>query len=129
MTISWDASSRCVTAEWREFAVSQDYRAAMEFGLDLMREQGGSRWVSVYRRGIPLAAADSDWLATKWLPRAVRLGLTRLAFVYQDAALSRIAMRRVLKAASIQGLESTECTTIEDARRWVDRMEAAPLPF
>jgi len=72
VSIRWDDAHHCVHTEWKAFANSAEFRAALMRALDAIKETGSSRYLSDTRKVKVVVHADQAWANEVWIPLLVR---------------------------------------------------------
>src|SRR4029077_19090433 len=85
LSIRWRSVPQILHAEWKGFATSTEYRAALLTGLRAIREHHVTGYVSDARKAKLVVADDVKWVGEVWLPAAVAAGLKRMAMVTAEA--------------------------------------------
>lgn len=89
LSIRWRPIPKVLYAEWRGFATSAEFRAALLTGVRAMRERHIDGYVSDARKAKVVLPEDEIWAMQVWLPQAVAAGLKRMAVVIAPTGLAR----------------------------------------
>ena len=68
---------------------------------------------------ILISAADQDWLNDVWLPRAIELGLRRVALVQPSYYFNRVAVDNVTSRTDPNRLTVAYFDDADNARAWL----------
>src|SRR6478736_4898530 len=88
----WDSEHDCLFAEWKGFATSAEFQAALLKAVDVIRERNGAAFVNDIRKLELVSDEDQRWLTTTWPPLVIAAGLKRLAIVMAKTGLSKMAV-------------------------------------
>ena len=87
ITIRWDNAHSCLHSDWKAFATSVEFRAALTEVVAAIRSKKAVGYVSDARRLKVIVRKDQEWAHGVWAPAAVQAGLQRLAFVTADSGM------------------------------------------
>jgi hypothetical protein len=88
LSIRWRGGQQILYAEWKGFATSAEFRAALSTGLRAIREHHVVGYVSDARKAKVFVPDDQRWAMTDWAPQAVAAGLKRMAMVTAETRLA-----------------------------------------
>lgn len=119
ITVRWDDSVQAVWLEYKAYAEGEEFRAAHEVALSLVRQKRSSRWLSDSRLLAPITQADQRWMNTDFIPRMIAAGGRWVAIVSPKAAVARLSVKQL--ASKINGINfvTNNFDDIETARRWL----------
>ena len=118
LSIRWRAVPKILYAEWKGFATSAEFRAALSAGLRAIRERRVKGYVSNARRAKVVTPEDQAWVMSTWLPQAVAAGLKRMAMVTAEAGLGKAIVEDVVEHVNNHGLAMREFDTVPAAITW-----------
>jgi hypothetical protein len=118
LSIRWRGVPQILYAEWRGFATSEEYRAALMTGLRAIRERHVLGYVSDARKMKVITLADQQWVKDVWLPQAVAAGLKRMAMVTAEAGLGKLIIENVVKEIDNHGLSMRKFDSVAAATNW-----------
>jgi hypothetical protein len=72
LSIRWRSVPQILFAEWKGFATSAEFRAALLKGVQAIREHHVVGHVSDARKAKVFVAEDLHWVSEVWLPQAVK---------------------------------------------------------
>ena len=90
LSIRWRPVPKILFAEWKGFATSEQFRAALLTGVRAIRERHVVGYVSDARKAKTLVPADEQWARDVWLPQAMAAGLKRMAVVTAPTGLAKV---------------------------------------
>jgi hypothetical protein len=125
VTIRWDETIQAGWAEYKGYAEGEEFRAAYEANLQLLRQKRACRWLSDARLLAPISQADQRWLNNDWLPRMIAAGLRWSAVVSPRAAVSRLTVKQIVSKINNVSLVTDHFDDLEAARSWL-RSQPAP---
>ena len=117
--ITWDPSLNCLRSEWKAYATSAEYRAALLTALRTLESTQLTTYLSDARKFKVLVHEDQDWFANVWIPRAVRAGLRRVAFVTAEAGLGKVTVEDVVAREKNQRVDMQAFQSMGTAQAWI----------
>jgi len=118
LSIRWRSVPQILYAEWKGFATSSEFRAALLTGVRAIRERHVVGYVSDGRKAKMVVAEDEKWVREVWLPQAVAAGLKRMAIVTATAGLSKMAYDDAATAMDSHGLSIRTFDSVAAATTW-----------
>lgn len=118
LSIRWRSVPRMLYAEWKGFATSAEFRAALMKGLQAIRERHVRAYVSDARKAKVMRTEDEAWANDVWLPQAVAAGLKRMAMVTAESGLGKVIIEDVSKKFDHRGLEMRSFKSVAAATTW-----------
>ncbi|MEA2643294.1 MAG: hypothetical protein QOG08_320 [Chloroflexota bacterium] len=118
LSIRWRAVPKILYAEWKGFATSAEFRAALLTGVRAIKERHVVGYVSDARKAKVVVPEDEKWGREVWLPEAVAAGLKRMAIVTAASGLAKAAFDSAATAIDAHGLSMRTFSTIEAATVW-----------
>src|SRR3984893_15313478 len=79
LSIRWRSIPQVLYAEWKGFATSSEFRAALLTGVRAIRQRHVVGYVSDARKAKLVLPQDMQWAKDVWLPQAAAAGLKRMA--------------------------------------------------
>jgi hypothetical protein len=105
-------------AEWKGFATSAEFRAALLTGIRAIRERHVIGYVSDARRAKVFVPEDEKWAREVWAPQAIAAGLKRMATVTADAGISKTIIEQVTQQIDSHGLSMRRFDSVAAATVW-----------
>jgi hypothetical protein len=118
LSIRWRSVPQILYAEWKGFATSAEFRAALLKGVQAIREHHVVGYVSDARKAKVFVAEDLKWVTDVWLPQAVGAGLKRMAMVTADQGLGKAIIEGVAKEIDNHGLSMRKFDSVVAATVW-----------
>ena len=118
LSIRWRAIPQILYAEWKGFATSEEFRAALLIGLRAIREHHVRAYVSDARKAKVVTPEDQKWVAEVWLPRAVTAGLQRMAMVTPETGLGKSIVEAIVKDIDQHGISMRKFDSVATATMW-----------
>ena len=118
LSIRWRAVPRVLYAEWRAFATSAEFRAALLTGVRAIRERHVAGYVSDARKAKVVLPEDEQWAREVWLPQAVAAGLRRMAVVTAEAGLAKVEYDDAANDMDSHGLSMRTFGSVAAAMVW-----------
>jgi hypothetical protein len=117
--IRWDNRGKWVSAEWKGWANSDEFRAAHNLALVAIRENQATKWLVDSRAMRVVIEEDQRWLAETWIPSIVRAGIRWTAIVQPKSEVARLNVQNVNAVARSDKEDARFFTTLEEAERWL----------
>ena len=118
LSIRWRSVPQILYAEWKGYATSAEFRAALLKGVQAIREHHVVGYVSDARRAKLVLTEDEKWAREVWLPQAVDAGLKRMAIVTASAGLGKMAYDDAVSAMDSHGLSMRTFDSVASATTW-----------
>jgi hypothetical protein len=118
LSIRWRSVPQILYAEWKGFATSAEFRAALLKGVQAIRDHHVVGYVSDARKAKVFVAEDLQWVSEVWLPQAVSAGLKRMAMVTADEGLGKSIIEDVAKQIDSHGLSMRKFNSVAAATVW-----------
>ena len=118
LSIRWRSVPQILYAEWKGYATSAEFRAALLKGVQAMREHHVVGYVSDARKAKVFVAEDLRWVSEVWLPQAVKAGLKRMAMVTAEEGLGKALIEDVAKEIDNHGLSMRRFNSVAAATVW-----------
>jgi hypothetical protein len=126
LSIRWRSVPQILYAEWKGFATSAEYRAALLTGLRAIRERHVQGYVSDTRQSKLVVPEDIQWVRDVWLPGAIAAGLKRMAMVTAKAGLSKVIIEEAVHEIDNHGLAIRKFDSVAAATVWAQSGLAVP---
>lgn len=126
ISIRWRAVPKILYAEWKGFATSAEFRAALLIGVRAIKARHVVGYVSDARRAKIVLPDDQQWGREVWLPQAVAAGLQRMAIVTASAGLAKAAYDDAATEMNSHGLLMRTFHSVEAATVWAQSGLAEP---
>jgi hypothetical protein len=118
LSIRWRSIPQVLYAEWKGFATSSEFRAALLTGVRAIRQRHVVGYVSDARKAKVVLADDEKWAREVWLPQAVAAGLRRMAIVTAPAGLGKMAYDDAATDMNSHGLSMRTFDSVAAATTW-----------
>jgi hypothetical protein len=128
LSIRWRGAQQILYAEWKGFATSPEFRAALTTGLRAIRERHVFGYVSDAHKAKLFLPEDEKWAMDVWLPQAVAAGLKRMAMVTAEAGLGKVIIEHVAHEIDNHGLSMRTFDSVAAATVWAQTGLAEPNP-
>jgi hypothetical protein len=125
LSIRWRSVPQILYAEWKGYATSAEFRAALLKGVQAIREHHVVGYVSDARKATVFVAEDTHWVSEVWLPRALKAGLKRMAMVTAEQGLGKAIIEDVANEIDNHGLSMRRFNSIAAATVWAQSGWAA----
>ncbi|OON69065.1 hypothetical protein [Hymenobacter sp. CRA2] len=113
-------------AEWLGFAGSQQFRQAIEQGLQLAQQYQITGWIANDRQLRAVRPADLAWVSEYLLPALDDMGLRRLALIESEDVLNRLTINNMYHKSTPQfSFEMSRFELLSEARAWAAAADPA----
>ena len=120
VTIWYHPESGVVHHKFKRYTFGQEFRDILNRGLEVMREQGGSKWLYDDRSSGALLPDDADWADNDWSPRVHALGWTHWAIVLPESVIGKMNMQKFIEQQCDSGIEVQVFTDPDHALAWLE---------
>jgi hypothetical protein len=118
LTIRWRAVPKVLYAEWKGFATSAEWRAALLTGVRAIRERHVVGYVSDARKAKAILPEDELWGREVWLPQAAAAGLKRMAVITASSGLAKVEYGEAAADIDNHGFAMRTFDSVEAATIW-----------
>jgi hypothetical protein len=119
VSIRWDGVHHCVHTEWKAFATSREFRAALVRALDPITEKRALGYLSDTRKVKVIVHTDQTWANEVWIPLLVPAGVKRFALVTAASGLGKMNVEDVIHLVDNRGVLMRGFGSLADARQWL----------
>jgi len=128
LSIRWRAIPQILYAEWKGFATSDEYRAALLTGVRAIRERHVVGYVSDARKAKLVLPQDMQWAKDVWLPQAAAAGLKRMAIVTAETGLGKVILEDAINEVDRPGFSIRKFDSVTAATTWALTGLTEPTP-
>lgn len=118
-SVWWDSSRHCVHTEWKAFASTTEFRAALMRALDAIREKKAIAYVGDGRKVKVIVQEDQKWVSEVWVPLARAAGLKRAAIVTAPTGLGKVTVDEAVKMVDDRGVLMHTFESVAAAHSWI----------
>ncbi len=118
-TVYYNAEHNYVYHVIKQPAVGAQVRDVLEAGLEALKANGASKWLSDDRKNGPVVPEDVEWSLADWGPRTAAEGWTHWALVVPEEVAGRASMAAVVEAYYKLGVHVAVFTELEEAETWL----------
>jgi hypothetical protein len=120
VVLRYHPQSKIVHHEFRRFVHGAEFRNVLEKGLEALRRNHASKWLSDDRGNGPLKPADAEWSLQDWSPRAMAAGWKYWAVVLPKKVLGQMNMKRFIDGSAEIGRIACGFTDPKLALKWLE---------
>lgn len=117
MTIYWDTDNKVVFAKWKKPGTIEQQKEATDLALDAMKAYGVKELLFDPTELGMFRAEFKTWLDTVWFPRALGLGLTKIANILPKSELAKMSLDQVL--TKVDNFQSKYFDNIPEPKTWL----------
>ncbi len=104
---------------WQGFALSAEFREAIEFSLEELISRGYHRMIADNRMAKAIDPLDQKWLYEEWFPKAIASGLRNSAVLTSTSNLNKYASDSISNAVNGDSFQACNFTDFDDACAWL----------
>lgn len=119
VTIRWDGKHKCLHTEWKAFATSAEFRAALMKALAAIKKKGAIAYLGDGRKVKVIVRKDQEWVNEVWVPLAAEAGLRRVALVTSASGLGKLNVQDAVSLVGDRGLLMHRFDSVPAAEEWI----------
>ncbi len=119
VTLKYHADTRIVHHEFHKFVHGEPFRSALSEGVELMKRNGGCKWLSDDRGNGALPSDDAQWAQTVWFPAVKAAGWKHWAVVMPTKVLGQLNMKQWVSQYAALGINSQVFDDPDKAYTWL----------
>ena len=119
LLMRWDGVHKCIHSEWRGFANSVEFRAGVMKGVQAIRENHATGYVSDTRKVKVIVHEDQRWANEIVVPLMVDAGLKRMAVVIAQQGLGKLTVEDTIRMVDSRELLVRTFKSVPEAMAWV----------
>jgi hypothetical protein len=116
-SVEWRADISAVELRWKTFAKGDEFKEALNKGLELAQMKGAKKWLGDTSQMSAIAPEDQQWSNTDWFPRALAAGLQKMAVVMPKSALAKMSVQSIIN--KFDTMELRNFVDKADAVEWL----------
>ena len=97
------------------------FREALDKGLEVLKQHGGTKWLSDDRSNASLPQDDTDWALNDWFPRVQKAGWKYWAIVLPEHVIGQMNMKRFIATYSAKGVVAAVFDNPVSAMAWLKK--------
>lgn len=82
--VAYKPDYNVVFVKWKKFCCNEDYRAPLEYALNIIKEHENCDYVADTRSGFENIPEDTQWVADYFMPKAVEYGCKCIYFIIDE---------------------------------------------
>lgn len=119
-SLVFHAESRIVHHKLCKDIDSKTLRQVLNSGVQLLKDQQATKWLSDNREINAHSAEDTEWINTQWLPNAIAAGWKYWALVVPDDFVARLNMTEFVDSFYAKGIRILVFTDLDKATKWLE---------
>jgi hypothetical protein len=120
VSLLYHPDTKIVHHEFKQFVFGEQFRAVLMAGLEIMRANGASKWLSDDRGNSSLSQEDQDWADRVWLPAVMAAGWKYWAVVMPANVVGQMNIRKWAEKFRGRGVTAMVFTDPDAALKWLD---------
>jgi hypothetical protein len=128
-SLEYDESVPCITATFLGFMSSEIFREFLQKGLKYLKEKKKPDepilWLADTKKHQVQGAEDLKWVAEKWNPQALAIGVNCVAFVLPDNIFGEASIKNYSNIAKIKDPDKMHIEIfgdIDTAKDWFRKL-------
>lgn len=117
MTIYWDTDKKVVFAKWKKPGTIEQQKEATDLALDTMKAYGVKELLFDPTELGMFRVEFKTWLDTVWFPRALSLGLNKIANILPKSELAKMSLDQIL--TKVDNFQSKYFDNLVEAKTWL----------
>lgn len=117
--LRYNEETNAIELIWKKRHDEETYKTAFTKGLEFIEEYKATGWLSDIRNEGIVSPANSQWMQEEILPKAINLGLKRIAAVLKADVFQEFYVKNVTKQAQKSNQLMKYFDNIEDANKWL----------
>jgi hypothetical protein len=97
-TLEYDRTVPCITATFKGFMSSEQFRDFLNKGLEKLIEKKQFHknilWLADTSKHVVQPDKDTAWVASDWNPRALKAGINHVAFVLPENVFGSLSVKK-----------------------------------
>ena len=82
--VQYEPTYNVVFVKWKKFCCKEDYRAPLEYALNIIKEHDNCDYVADTRNGFENIPEDTRWVADYFMPKAAEYGCKCIYFIIDE---------------------------------------------
>lgn len=119
ITIHWNEENKYVRMEWTKWVQGENFRDALNKGLDLLKEKKSCKWLADLRELGVVTEEDQNWSNTDWFPRALQGGINCMALVVPKKTIAKMSVNNIMAKIEGTDLVTHYFDEVEEAVNWL----------
>lgn len=120
VSLYWYPEQKIIYHVFHKYMYGQEFRRALETGLEVMKKNGGTKWLGDDRANSALPTDDLVWSMEDWFFRAFDAGWRYWALVMPDKIAGQLNMNRILKRNIDLGMNIQVVESAEEGLEWLE---------
>jgi hypothetical protein len=126
MSLYYHPAQKIIHHEMHAYPGLELLERVLRKGLELMKANGASRWLSDDRMGGTLPQSHHEWGEKVWAPEAIRSGWKRWALVLPENTLHTSNMNRLSERYAALGVTVEHFSDPTRAIVWLKKDDVSP---
>jgi hypothetical protein len=118
-TICYHPVDRYIYHTFKQPIGGEPFRHILDTGLEHLREQKATKWLSDDRENAAFAPEDIEFAVTDWGPRAAQAGWKFWALIVPETFAGQASMTSIVEAFYNLGVRVMVFTEVEEGCRWL----------
>jgi hypothetical protein len=82
--------------KFKKYMYGDDFKAVLNQGLEQLKNNGATKWLSDDRGNSALRPEDGEWAETDWAPRVLAAGWRYWAIVLPESIIGKMNMKQFI---------------------------------
>jgi hypothetical protein len=121
LTIYHKPDLKQIHLKWKGFATSAQFREALKFALDIVKNKGVENWLGDLKHMQMIHPQDEDWATNMWFPAIAATGLKKMAIVTSLDYLNNNSVKRMVNTTTTRlSFNARYFIDTEQASQWLE---------
>jgi hypothetical protein len=126
VTMQYHPESGILAHQFHKHVWGATFREALDKGLMVLVQHGGTKWLSDDRSNAALPQDDTDWALNNWFPRVKKAGWRFWAIVLPVHVIGQMNMKRFISTYSAKGVVTRVFDDPVAAMKWLEKDDPEP---
>jgi hypothetical protein len=104
---------------WHDFAQGEEYREALNTGLELVDDKRAQNWLADLRDMGTVADADQTWSNEEWFPRALDTTLSNMAIIQPESVVANMSVENIMQEVGEDEITTHIFDNRSEAENWL----------
>lgn len=122
LKIRWDPVSKSVIMHWLRFAGEEEFKKALDAGLDLLIKNKTPNWIADMRGMKVVPQEVQDWSNNNWFPRAIKGGVRNMALIVPSSVMAGITVKKIMNKVGSENINTQYYEDPIKGQEWISSL-------
>ncbi len=119
VSLYYHPDTKIIHHEFHGFVFGPAFRDTLSAGVDLVKRNKATKWLSDDRMNSALTADDTEWGKSVWFPAVKAAGWKHWAVVMPEKAIGKLNMKDWIALYSSMGINARAFSNPDEAMAWL----------